>query len=332
MANDVQPRRRGRRLILRVLRWLVLLIIILGAAGYIFEAGALRRDQQRYPPLGEHLVINDREIHIFCVGTGSPTVILEAGEGLFSLSWQLVQPAAAQITRVCSYDRAGLGWSQSSDTPRTPQTIVAELRALLAKANIAPPYVLVGHSIGGRYVRVFAAEHPEEVAGLVLVDAIHEDYDARYPVVTAEAVPFWQYGFALQFGLVRLFGPQVAVQVEPDLAGVPPEELRAQMILMYRSYRAQVALAEIVNRNQADAELFAEPSLGSRPLTVLVRGRPMPEADRWAAWQAAQQRVAALSTHSQLVVADGSGPYIPYARPDLVIDAIRRVVTQARLQ
>ncbi len=329
MTNNVQPR---RRLIFRLLRWLVMLIVILGAAGYIFEAGALRRDQERYPPLGEHLVVNDREIHIFCVGTGSPTVILEAGAGLFSLSWQLVQPEVAKMTRVCSYDRAGLGWSQASDRPRTPQTIVAELRALLAEATIPPPYVLVGHAIGGRYARVFAAEYPDEVAGLVLVDASHEDYDARYPVVTAEAVPFWNYGFALQFGLVRLFGPELAARDEPDMAFAPAEDLRVQMLLMYRSYRAEVALAEIVNRNQADAELYAQSSLDDRPLVVLVRGRPMPEAARWAAWQAAQARTAALSTHGEIIVAEGSGAYIPYARPDLVIDAIRRVVAQTRLR
>lgn len=332
MADEVRPRRRVRRLVLRGLRRLVLLVILLFAAGYIFEAGALRRDQERYPPLGEHLIVDEREIHIFCIGSGDPTVILEAGEGLFSLSWQLVQPEAAKITRVCSYDRAGLGWSQANDTPRTPQNIIAELRALLQEANIRPPYVLVGHSIGGRYARVFTAEYPDEVAGLVLVDAINEDYDAQYPVVTHEAVPFWNYGFALQFGVVRLFGPQLAVRSDPDFAQMPTEDLRSQMILMYRSYRAAVALSEIVNRNQADGELYTQGSLGNLPLSVLVRGRPMPEADRWAAWQVSQQRVAGLSTHGKLVVADGSGPNILYAQPDLVIEAIRRVVTEARLR
>lgn len=127
--------------------------------------------------------IGDRQLALRCSGKGSPTVILEAGLTASSLSWYLVQPGVAAFTRVCSYDRANLGQSDPVEGPRTAKDAADDLAALLMAAHIPGPYILVGASFGGHIVRLFAAQHPGEIAGIVLVDASHEDQEARMAAV-----------------------------------------------------------------------------------------------------------------------------------------------------
>ena len=122
---------------------------------------------------GVQIEIGNRTLFLTCVGQGSPTVLLEAGLGADHAAWAMLQSAVAEVTRVCSYDRAGTGQSDPAPTPRTGQTIVADLHTLLDSAGITDSLILVGHSFGGLYVRLYAAEYPAEVAGLVLVDPVH---------------------------------------------------------------------------------------------------------------------------------------------------------------
>src|SRR6185503_7396802 len=127
------------------------------------------------PPPGRLVDVGGRKLHVNCAGSGSPTVVLEAGASSFALDWSLVQPEIARTQRVCSYDRAGSGWSDPRPDVETPARIAADLHAALAAAGERPPYVLVGHSAGGLYVRLYQLEHPNEVVGLVLVDPATED-------------------------------------------------------------------------------------------------------------------------------------------------------------
>ena len=137
--------------------------------------------------------VGDHRLHIDCVGQGSPTVILESGLGTMSADWANVQPAVAKTTRVCAYDRAGTGWSEPGPEPRDPRQIARELHTLLGNASIDGPYV-VGQSFGGLYVRMYAAQYPKEVEGMVLVDASHPDMWTRLPpeVVATLKPPTWQ--------------------------------------------------------------------------------------------------------------------------------------------
>jgi pimeloyl-ACP methyl ester carboxylesterase len=124
-------------------------------------------------PPGQLVDLGGRKLHIHCTGSGPPTVILEAGASSFSIDWSLVQPDIARTSRVCSYDRARLGWSDPGPA-ETAVNFVQDLHRLLAAANEKGPYVLVGASMGGIYVRLFQMQHPEEVVGMVLVDPTHE--------------------------------------------------------------------------------------------------------------------------------------------------------------
>src|SRR5690349_3053542 len=145
--------RIGRRLLRGIVRTLAAvagLLVVLGLVGASYEAIAATGDARRYPAPGQLVDVGGFRLHINCVGTGSPTVVLDAGLGGSSLDWNLVQAELGRITRVCAYDRAGMGWSDPSPQPRTPGQIGRELHTLLTNAGIAGPYVLVGHSLAGK--------------------------------------------------------------------------------------------------------------------------------------------------------------------------------------
>ena len=166
-------KRRGRGCLV----WLggsvaVLLGLMLLGAGY--ESVAEAADVRAYPPPGQLVDVGGYRLHLHCVGTGSPTVVIEAGLGDWSASWSSwVQPEAARTTRVCTYDRAGMGWSEAGPLPRTAEHFAAELHTLLHQGGVPGPYVLVGHSMGGLPVRVFAHAYAAEVAGVVLIELMH---------------------------------------------------------------------------------------------------------------------------------------------------------------
>src|SRR5215212_4388495 len=335
VTNTLNPPSRAWRRGKQALRWigrglaaLIGLIAVLALAGASYEAIAAAGDVRRYPPPGQLVDVGGSRLHIQCVGAGSPTVVLDAGLGGSSLDWNLVQAELGRATRVCAYDRAGMGWSDPSPYPRTPRQIADELYTLLTNAGIAEPYVLVGHSLGGKNVRLFTIAHPEQVAGMVLVDARSEYVDANTSPAEVEAfqhniaVQASQYRVTRSVGLVRLIGA--------SQSGVPAmaPETRAEMALLTTSRRGiEAQTAEGLERAADDALLQAAPALGDRPLIVLAAGQNMTATPYWAE---AQRRQAALSTNGRLIVAEGSGHAIHWEQPTLVIDAVRQVIADVR--
>jgi pimeloyl-ACP methyl ester carboxylesterase len=168
--NVAQPKTRKRGLMLTAIVVLLGLLVLWGRWPWILpfvDPG---------PPPGTMVDVGGFRMHLVCEGEGGPAVIFDSGHADVWLTWFKVQPGLAKVTRVCTYDRAGIGYSDPGPRPRSRRRMVEELRTLLARASIAPPYVLVGHSFGGLNVRLYAALHPREVAGLVLVDSAHEDH------------------------------------------------------------------------------------------------------------------------------------------------------------
>src|SRR5262245_3259234 len=188
------------------LQWLgVGLASLLGLllVGYIYEPIAEATDAKAYPPPGQLVDVGGYRLHINCTGTGSPTVVIDAGQGDWSTSWGVVQQEVAKTTRICTYDRAGLGWSEAGPLPRDAAEFAKELHTLLQNAGIPGPYVMVGHSLGGASIRVFVSEHASEVAGVVLIESMNPG-QASQPHIQAQAQADPQSPpFSLQAALAR---------------------------------------------------------------------------------------------------------------------------------
>ncbi|HEX2911086.1 MAG TPA: alpha/beta hydrolase [Chloroflexia bacterium] len=327
----VRGARRGKRVMRRIALGfgiVICLIASLALAGTGYEAIAAGGDAKAYPPPGQLVDVGGYRLHIQCMGSGSPTVVLDAGLGGSSLDWNLVQGNLSQTSRVCAYDRAGMGWSDAGPQPRTPDHIARELYTLLTNAHIEGPYVLVGHSLGGKNIRMFALQHPDLVAGMVLVDARSEYVDEH--TSPSEATAFQQgiatqgnlYGVTRHLGLIRLFGAGMWGN------STIPEKIRTEMALLSTTQRSiDTQTAEAAGRAEDDTKLDAAPSLGNLPLFVLASEQNM---TGMPAWPEAQKRQAALSTNSHLIVAKGSGHYIQLDQPAVVLDAVRQVVVEAR--
>jgi pimeloyl-ACP methyl ester carboxylesterase len=295
------------------------------------------------PPIGRLVDIGGCRLHLACQGEGSPTVVMEAAIGETGLLWSLVQPAVAQRSRACVYDRAGLGWSDPSPRPRTAAVMVEELRNLLTNAGVPGPYVLVGHSFGGLLVRLYAARHPQEVAGLVLVDAAHEDQYRRAPSEIRELLAQVEEQTRQQLeGLKALIesGSLDAgmLPVPPGLPAAAAETFRALVAASPKHVETLLAEQQAVGAIHAELTAARITSLGDLPMVVLSHGQPMAmpgmteevnQANE-RLWQQLQAELAALSSRGRLVVAEGSGHYVQLERPELVIEAINEVVAAAQ--
>lgn len=307
----------------------LVLLLLLAACGFIYENISEARDRRFNAMHGVIVDVGGRKMHIDCTGQGSPTVVLESGLGDTYVSWRKVQPEIAKFTRVCSYDRAGLGYSDSSSGPRTSKVIAEELHELLRAAHVQPPYVLVGHSMGGFDVRVYAGLYRNEVTGMVLVDASHPDQENRVPPELKKMEAGWRreaelLEFTMPFGTPRLFGMCVDDPVERAAecnfhsAREGREEMRA-----FPTSAAQTAASE---------------SLGDMPLAVLSHDPDKPSSEFPAdlakatnqAWEKMQEELAHLSTRGTQTIAKNSGHYIQIDRPELVIEAVHNVVSEAR--
>ena len=302
-------------------------------AGAIFEPIGAWWDGRRYPPQGSRVDLGDgRRMYLDCRGTGSPTVLLEAGHRGWSPAWTLVQPQVATFTRVCSYDRAGLGLSDSGPRPRDVAAVNADLAELLTRAGVTPPYVLVGHSAGGMYQRRFATAHRDHVAGLVLVDSdVPTDAEDRRSVEqapddrhAARVLTVMTYS-----GLFRLLFQVLHVPLGSAESERYPEEARVR----FGAGMTHLALAmndEWDLYKSAYAAASNDP-LGDLPLVVIAALAYRPDdADR-ADWLARQTHLASLSTKSRLIVLDHQTHYIPLVEPEVVTAAIRDLVDAARL-
>ncbi len=264
------PRRRKSRW--RRTRRALLVLALLALTGFVYQTIASAVDASSYPAPGKLVDVGGYRLHLNCTGSGPagiPTVILEAAFDDTSLAWSKVQPRVASFARVCSYDRAGYGWSDAGPAPRTAAHIVTELHRVLARARVPGPYVLVGHSYGGAIVQLYAFTYQQQLAGLVLVDSVHEDQD-RYPDVALGGPGLFRFCSAVApFGLARLLGFLFYATSEYP-ATVQP----AVMALDHQTRNCQTAGDELAAEGESLAQLrAARHSLGDLPLVVLTRGQ-----------------------------------------------------------
>src|SRR5215211_162343 len=307
--------RRFRRRIGMALLGLIVVLLALALAGALYQAIATELAERAYPPPGEMVAVGGYSLHINCTGQGSPTVILDAGSGLFSAQWVRVQRQVSDTTRVCAYDRAGMGWSEMGPDPRDARRITSELHTLLKDAGIEGPYLLVGHSCGGMYMQTYAARYPDEVAGVALVDSSTEpDQFSQRPEARDSYEPQRQT-FAVvsqlaQLGvslLARLGVVRLLFKLDPASPELPPQQ-RAQIDALSPSTRQVSTFAlELL----APTQTRRLGSLGNKPLAVVTAGKSEPS------WLKRQDKLATLSSNSiHRVVKGATHTSLLYDRSD----------------
>jgi pimeloyl-ACP methyl ester carboxylesterase len=335
------------------LAWLIAAAVLVAAlAGATFQAASAAADARRLPPLGRLVEVGGgHRLHARCSGSGQPAVVLEAGIAASSMSWTLVQPRIAEFTRVCAYDRAGLGWSDAAGSAVTAADNAEALHAMLRALGIPPPYVLVGHSYGNFVIRLFAARHPHEVGGMVLVDPIPP---SEWATPTADdlrrlrgAIFLSRVGGLLAgIGFVRLclqllasgspavprrvsrlFGSEAAGvlgRLVGEVQKLPPDTWPIVRAFWSRPkcFAGMARHLAGLPRSARDADACG--GLGDIPLIVISAGRQK-EASRLE-----QERLTGLSSRGRQIIAKGSGHWIHLDEPDIVVSAIREVVTVAR--
>lgn len=313
-------------------------LVLVGGLGYQYTASEY--EARKYPPAGQLVDVSGSHLHICCQGNGSPTVVLESGLGANSLAWAMVQPKVAQLTRVCSYDRAGSGWSQSISGERTGAVMVEELHQLLANAGIGGPYIIVGHSFGGILARLFAQRFSAEVEGLVLVDSSHEDQIARFNISSSNSIwerP-WVVGIKAGLGWTRLqskFG-----ELDASWARFPAETREAYIATLQRTDALVAAAREDAGFATTLQQMKDQNGpIGRKPLIVITAGKmdaagPEPTAEEISddkIWYALQQDLAAKSPVSKHWIAKQSGHSIPTYQPDIIVDAVHDIWSQLGL-
>jgi pimeloyl-ACP methyl ester carboxylesterase len=324
---------RARGLAFSALRWfgctlLVVLILFLALIIYLLIRESNTRNDYRaqYPPPGRMVSIGTHDIHLNCVGSGSPTVVFESDLDQYgSLSWVPVQERIGELTRACSYDRAGILWSEPGPLPRDGETIAGELSAVLDAAGEEGPYILVGHAFGGAYVRIFAGQNPDDVCGMVLIESSHPEMLTRFSEYgVVPEIPDRNIRPLILF-LSHLGSPG---RYKGNVYDLPPEIYDPVQAFLPESSMAW--FDEKVESPNTLAQAGRYEYLGDWPLIVLATSRPSPSLGDLGqklddSWLEMQRELLSLSENSEIRIYEG-GHYPQLQSPELVIEAIQDVL------
>ncbi|AFJ02065.1 putative hydrolase or acyltransferase of alpha/beta superfamily [Methylophaga frappieri] len=266
-------------------------------------------------PLGKRYDIGGYKMHLHCQGKNGPTVVVDAGLGEDSSDWQKIVDQVRNTTRICVLDRPGYGWSDFGPTPRTSERIAGEIERLLSSASIGPPYLLVGHSFGGFNVRMFAARHPNQVKGMILIDASHEEQFNRLKIRLPRPEAQHRSVIILPKGTVDTFSSD------------KPQALKE------RSFFA--ARAEITSMSLSAKQVGQLADFPEIPLVIISRGQPEWTGDpalqlREKIWIDLQRELTHLTSNSRHLFAHKSGHAIPQQQPQIIVDTILEMLDEVR--
>lgn len=312
-------------------------VVFILVAAQILQTIASAVDRRRFPPPGRMVDVGGYRLHINCQGTnvdGGPTVVAEAGAYGNSLTWGRIQPELARYGQVCVYDRAGLGWSDRGPGPRTGRRIASELHTLLQKADVKGPFVLVGHSLGGLYVRLYASQYPEDVAGVVLVDSVHEDQYLDTQKNSRRIMQLKLFWLGADLGWFRLMGTLgLSSRFEKIMNSAPDDVGPANRSFYYRTETWATGAAEAEAWEENSTQVRSAGTLGDIPLAVIsAPGDVEDDEETRRAWDANQLKLVDLSRRHTHVIAKDSSHFIQLDAPELVIRAIRDIADAGRGQ
>lgn len=326
---------------------IVALVCALWIAGAVYQAVGSARDGRRFPPPGRLVDVGGHRLHVHITGAGSPTIVFESGIAASSVSWEPVRREVAKFARVCTYDRAGLGWSDAADAPRSLENVLGDFRLLLKNLRIDDPFVLVGHSFGGLAALQFACRYPSQLAGLVLVDPLPaSDWCSAQPAELARlqrGIKLARRGARLaRLGVVRMSldllqagsrripkvaarlsasggGSQLTERLVGEIRKLPPElwPVIQSHWCQPKAFRSMASHLECLPASAADSDTGCD--LGNLPLVVLS-----------ASGSEAHARMAAASSAGQMRIAEKSGHWIQLDQPELVVAAIREIIEASR--
>jgi pimeloyl-ACP methyl ester carboxylesterase len=321
------------------MRWMKHIAILLAATaviGFLYQQWGQAHDAKRFPAPGALISVGEHRLHLWCVGKGSPTVLMLSGGGTPAVTMYDAQTRIGIFTRVCSYDRAGLGWSDPPTKPMSLTDMVDDLDALLLNANIEGPFVIVPESFGGMVALAYATRNPTKIAGAVFVDASEPDLWFRVSAKSHGAMKrnemLWQVGWRL--GIIRAALPFAT----PDWVATLSPKLKGEFEAVWSRPMASFAndAIDAFQQTKMSERPSATPGLlGKSPIIVLRHGKSGGmgvEEDFEKEWPAAQAKLAKLSTDSRLIMAQENHHPIAEENPQLVTEAVRDIVSKARAQ
>ncbi|GIP23859.1 alpha/beta fold hydrolase [Paenibacillus sp. J22TS3] len=334
----MKPRKPRKSRWIKIVLGVLAFMLILVGAGFGYEWYASKKAEADYPPPGKLVDVGGFRLHILKKGTGSPTILLEAASGETSQSWRKIPDEIAKFATVVSYDRGGFGWSDKAVTARTGPNIAQEFHTALKREGIQGPYIIVGHSLGGMYARLFAQEYQQEMAGLVLVDAKPVGDDLKTaPILEQEHFqkPTPSSGISKllkQSGAMRLFKDIL-------LEGLVRKEDRDVFVNVIAQPKYFDAVDEEAKNIPITEERLKNQHLGKLPVRVITRGQIPPEVKQMGLspdagrkieeiWQAGQRDLLKISEDSKMIVAKNSGHYIIHDEPGVVVDVIGQLVKE----
>jgi len=328
----------------------LVLLILLVSIGTVYQITTSAQDREIYAPQGALVQVNGNAMHLYCMGEGSPTVILEAGVGGNTLLWAYIQPAIAEVTRVCAYDRAGYGWSEVSSSERTTPNMAEELHTLLTQAGIEPPYILAGHSFGSLVVRTYASLYPDEVGGLVLMHAAHPNQFSSdrcvptcFPVGAVNLVDTF-YGMLptmARIGVVRLLVPTGSLPLPFFAVPIDFPNRDALIASLSTNAHSETVLAEWKAFAQSAEYVNETGNAGNLPVRLITalntyREQPLPfesPDETTQTWVMLQDDLLHTSTNREQTVVEEATHFsllVDSTHAMTVSEVIRTLVTGVR--
>lgn len=328
-SNAIKPFRRLKLLGITLIS-ITLLVLI---SGFFYEFISYKNVRSNYPPDGQMIDVGNREIHMNIKGTKTslPPVVIETGTGNWSYDWSNVQRELSKHTQVITYDRAGYGWSDPPPNGFSISTMIDDLSKILESANIDTPIILVGHSVGGVYSRLFADKYPEKVLGLVLIDSRNEYFSEQ--ATTFNEKFFETQGQTMnrilsQIGIVRLIGENMFSDSMPDYISA-----EKYVNVHWDTSFFKVLDEEIKEIKVSEKLLKDTQSLGDKPLTIVtpidveLQATELGFSEQEASnlkrkWKDSQEQLTNLSTNSELILVPNSSHSVMYDQPEVIIEAI----------